>query len=63
MDFGVLYRPAGYVSGDIYNVAKARRPHTGFFIADAVGHGVPAALLTMIISRSLPMLSTPGTTS
>ncbi|HED54425.1 MAG TPA: serine/threonine-protein phosphatase [Phycisphaerales bacterium] len=27
----------------------------GFFIADAIGHGVPAALLTMIISRSLPM--------
>jgi phosphoserine phosphatase RsbU/P len=27
----------------------------GFFIADAVGHGVPAALMTMVISRSLRM--------
>ncbi|MEL7483951.1 MAG: PP2C family protein-serine/threonine phosphatase [Planctomycetota bacterium] len=60
MDFGVLYRPAGYVSGDIYNVAQLDDRRTGFFIADAVGHGVPAALLTMIISRSLPMLSTRG---
>ncbi|MEL6795455.1 MAG: SpoIIE family protein phosphatase [Planctomycetota bacterium] len=55
MDFGALYRPAGYVSGDIYNVAKLDDRRTAFFIADAVGHGVPAALLTMIISRSLPM--------
>lgn len=55
MEFGVLYRPAGYVSGDIYNVVRLDDRRTGFFIADAVGHGVPAALLTMIISRSLPM--------
>ncbi len=57
MDFGVLYRPAGYVSGDIYNIVQLDERRTGFFIADAVGHGVPAALLTMIIARSLPMLS------
>ncbi len=55
VDFGVLYRPAGYVSGDIYNIAQLDERRTAFFIADAVGHGVPAALLTMIISRSLPM--------
>ncbi|MEO1583548.1 MAG: SpoIIE family protein phosphatase [Planctomycetota bacterium] len=55
MDFGVLYRPAGYVSGDIYNLAEIDDRRVAFFIADAVGHGVPAALLTMIISRSLPM--------
>lgn len=54
-DFGVLYRPAGYVSGDIYNIQKIDDKRVGFFIADAIGHGVPAALLTMIISQSLPM--------
>jgi serine phosphatase RsbU (regulator of sigma subunit) len=55
MDLGVLFRPAGYVSGDIYNMAMVDQRTMAFFIADAVGHGVPAALLTMIISRSLPM--------
>jgi serine phosphatase RsbU (regulator of sigma subunit) len=55
VEFGVLFRPAGYVSGDIYDVMQLDDRHVGFFIADAVGHGVPAALMTMVISRSLRM--------
>jgi sigma-B regulation protein RsbU (phosphoserine phosphatase) len=51
--FRVLFRPAGYVSGDIYDVVRLDEKHIGFFLADAVGHGVPAALLTMFIKRSL----------
>ncbi len=42
-----------YVSGDIYNVERLDDRTLGFFIADAVGHGVPAALLTMVLSHSL----------
>lgn len=53
LEFGVLFRPAGYVSGDIYDVVQLDDTHVGFFLADAVGHGVPAALLTMFIKRSL----------
>jgi serine phosphatase RsbU (regulator of sigma subunit) len=49
-----MWRPAGYVSGDIYDVLRLDEHHLGLFIADAVGHGVPAALLTMVICRSLP---------
>jgi len=52
-DIGVLFRPAGYVSGDIYDIARLDEDHIGFLLADAVGHGVPAALLTMVISKSL----------
>lgn len=52
---GVLFRPAGYVSGDIYDVVQLDQEHLGFFVADAVGHGVPAALMTMVITRSLRM--------
>jgi sigma-B regulation protein RsbU (phosphoserine phosphatase) len=58
VDFGVLFRPAGYVSGDIYDVVELDDRHVAFFIADAVGHGVPAALMTMVISRSLRMTRT-----
>ncbi|MGD1915558.1 MAG: PP2C family protein-serine/threonine phosphatase [Phycisphaerales bacterium] len=53
LDFGVMFRPATYVSGDIYDAVMIDDHRLWFFVADAVGHGVPAALLTMIISRSL----------
>lgn len=53
MEFQILFRPAGYVSGDIYDVLRLDETHIGFFLADAVGHGVPAALMTMYIKRSL----------
>ncbi len=48
-----LWRPASYVSGDIYNVIRLDEHHLGAFVIDAVGHGVPAALLTLIISRGI----------
>src|SRR5882757_4490893 len=51
--FHTLFRPAGYVSGDLYDVMRLDERHVGFFICDAVGHGMPAALLTMFIKRAL----------
>jgi len=51
--FGVLYRPAGWVGGDIYDVARLDETHIGFYVADAVGHGLAAALLTMFIKKAL----------
>jgi sigma-B regulation protein RsbU (phosphoserine phosphatase) len=51
--FHTLFRPAGYVSGDFYDVMRLDEKHIGFYIADAVGHGVPAALLTMFIKHAL----------
>ena len=53
IEFQVLYRPATYVSGDIYDIERLDEDHVGFFVADAVGHGVPAALMTMYIKRSM----------
>jgi len=49
----VMFRPVGYVSGDIYDVQRLDENHIGFYVADAVGHGVPAALLTMFIKQAL----------
>src|SRR4051812_16087294 len=51
--FHTLFRPAGYVSGDLYDVMRLDEDHVGFFVCDAVGHGMPAALLTMFIKRAL----------
>lgn len=53
IDFRVLFRPAGYVSGDIYDVQRLDDHTIGFFVADAVGHGVPAALMTMVLAKGL----------
>jgi len=54
VDVQVLFRPASYVSGDIYDVQRLDEQHIGMWIADVVGHGVPAALLTMFVRRALP---------
>jgi len=54
LHFGIMFRPAAWVSGDIYDAVRLDERHVGFYIADAVGHGVPAALLTMFIKRALP---------
>jgi phosphoserine phosphatase RsbU/P len=51
--FHTLYRPAGYVSGDLYDVMRLDEEHVGFYMADAVGHGMPAALLTMFIKNAM----------
>src|SRR4051795_9757204 len=51
--FHTLFRPAGYVSGDLYDVMRLDERWVGFYMADAVGHGMPAALLTMFIKNAL----------
>lgn len=56
VEVGVVFRPAGYVSGDIYDVELIDDRYLTFFVADAVGHGVPAALMTMVISQCLRRL-------
>ena len=51
--FAAIYRPLGWVSGDIYDITRLDETHLGFYVADAVGHGLPAALLTMFIKKAL----------
>jgi hypothetical protein len=48
----VLYLPAEYVSGDIYDVSRLDEERIGLSIADATGHGLPAALLTIFVKNS-----------
>ncbi len=48
-----LYRPLAQVSGDVYDVTQLDDDRIAIFLADAVGHGIPAALLGMAVCRSL----------
>lgn len=51
--FHTLFRPASYVSGDLYDVMRLDEHNVAFYVADAVGHGMPAALLTMFMKNAL----------
>lgn len=56
--FSALFRPAEWVSGDIYDARRLDEKHIGFYIADAVGHSMPAALLTIFIKQVMVMRQT-----
>lgn len=58
--WAVTFLPAEWVSGDIYDVARIDEQHVGFYLADAVGHSMPAALLTIFIKQALVMRETVG---
>ena len=56
--WATMFRPAEWVSGDIYDVARLDEEHIGFYLADAVGHSMPAALLTMFLKQAVVMRQT-----
>ena len=60
--WSTFYQPADWVSGDIYDVQRLDEKHIGFYIADAMGHSVPAALLTIFIKQAMVMRQTYGNT-
>lgn len=45
----VVYRPAEVVGGDLYDICGVSGGRLRVFLADAIGHGVQAALRTMIL--------------
>jgi len=53
-----IFIPAEWVSGDIYDVVRIDEQHMGFYVADVVGHGMPAALLTIFLKQALLMRET-----
>jgi phosphoserine phosphatase RsbU/P len=53
ISFSTLWRPASVVSGDMYDITKLDDDHVAFFIADAIGHGISAAMLAMMLTRTL----------
>jgi phosphoserine phosphatase RsbU/P len=53
--FGVCHRPCGQVGGDFYDVVRLDEHHVGFYVADAMGHGVPASLLTVFLKKAIQL--------
>lgn len=53
LSFFCVSRPVEYVSGDFYEVQRLDDSHIGIAVADATGHGIPAALLTVLVKRAM----------
>jgi sigma-B regulation protein RsbU (phosphoserine phosphatase) len=51
--FAVHYLLCGRVGGDFYDAFRLDENHVGFYIADAMGHGVPASLLTIFVKKGI----------
>lgn len=51
--FAVKYKPQARVGGDFYDISRLDEKHLGFYVADAMGHGVAASLLTMFVKKGV----------
>jgi sigma-B regulation protein RsbU (phosphoserine phosphatase) len=53
VQFAVYYHPCGRVGGDFYDAFRLDENHVGFYVADVMGHGLPAALLTIFLKNAV----------
>jgi len=53
--FDAYYRPSHKVGGDIYDVLRVDDQHAVFYVADAAGHGVSAAMVAVLFKLRLPL--------
>jgi sigma-B regulation protein RsbU (phosphoserine phosphatase) len=51
--FAVKMEVCGRVGGDFYDVIRLDERTLGFYVADAMGHGVPASLLTIYVKKGI----------
>lgn len=53
VEFAWVYDACDTLGGDMFNVFRLDEEHVGLYILDVSGHGTPAALLSVAISRAL----------
>jgi sigma-B regulation protein RsbU (phosphoserine phosphatase) len=51
-----VYRPSQTIGGDLYDIFKLSEHRVAFVIADAAGHGVSAAMLSVLFKTRLQQL-------
>jgi sigma-B regulation protein RsbU (phosphoserine phosphatase) len=50
--FAARFHSSGRVGGDLYHVFRLDDDHVAFYLADVVGHGVSASLLTLFLKQA-----------
>lgn len=53
---GAVFEPGGHVGGDIYDICRMEDGRVRIFIVDLTGHGVQAALRTMLVKSEYDRL-------
>ncbi|MBI2884267.1 MAG: SpoIIE family protein phosphatase [Candidatus Methylomirabilis oxyfera] len=48
-----IFVPCHFVAGDIFNIFQLNEHQIGFYILDVSGHGIPAAMLSVTLSKLL----------
>jgi len=51
--FAVHHSPREQIGGDFYDVFRLDERNVGFYLSDALGHGVPACLLTNFVRNAI----------
>lgn len=51
--FEWIFNPSSYLGGDIFNYFKLDERHLGLYLIDVTGHGLPAALLSFNLSKTI----------
>lgn len=51
-----VYRPGQHVGGDLYDVVRLGERHLVFYLADATGHGVTSAMLSVLFKQRLVLV-------
>lgn len=55
--FDWIFCPCGFLAGDIFNFFELDEHHMGFYLLDVSGHGVPAAMLSVTLSKVLSSMT------
>ena len=53
VQFDWIFLPSAFVAGDIFNYFRLDENHVGFYVLDVAGHGIPAAMLSVTLSKVL----------
>lgn len=57
LDYGFrydwLYIPAAFIGGDSINFLRLDKDHAGFYIVDVAGHGIPSAMTSVMLHKTL----------
>jgi sigma-B regulation protein RsbU (phosphoserine phosphatase) len=48
-----VFQPAAAIGGDFYSFFKLDDLHIGFYLLDVAGHGIPSALLSFTLARTI----------